>query len=85
MYVWTVETLDEIVDAELDRLPADMKARFVRVAEWMNPSCLSMSGCLTSGAYLRSFGQFGLKEKMVLLEGSMSLPPDGVLSLFMRS
>ena len=30
---WTVETLSETVDAELANLPADMRARFVRVAE----------------------------------------------------
>jgi phage-related protein len=30
---WTVETLNEAVDAELTGLPADMRARFVRIAE----------------------------------------------------
>lgn len=30
---WTVETLDGTVDAELTGLPADMRARFVRVAQ----------------------------------------------------
>ena len=30
---WTVETLDERVDAELEALPPDMRARFVRIAE----------------------------------------------------
>lgn len=30
---WTVETLNATVDAELDALPADMRARFVRVSE----------------------------------------------------
>jgi phage-related protein len=30
---WTVETLNETVDAELAALPADMRARFARVAE----------------------------------------------------
>ncbi len=29
---WTVETLNDVVDAELDALPSDMKARFVRIA-----------------------------------------------------
>jgi hypothetical protein len=29
---WQVETLNETVDAELDELPADMKARFIRTA-----------------------------------------------------
>ncbi len=31
--MWTVETLNPTVDAELETLPADMRARFVRVAE----------------------------------------------------
>lgn len=30
---WTVETLSPAVDAELGELPADMKARFVRIGE----------------------------------------------------
>jgi phage-related protein len=30
---WTVETLNQIVDEELAALPADMRARFVRIAE----------------------------------------------------
>ena len=30
---WTVETLNEAVDAELAALPADMRARFVRISE----------------------------------------------------
>ena len=29
---WVVETLNEIVDAELDRLPSDMRARLVHVS-----------------------------------------------------
>ena len=29
---WTVETLNEVVDAELEALPADMRARFVYIA-----------------------------------------------------
>ena len=29
---WTVETLSDVVDAELDELPADMRARFVHIA-----------------------------------------------------
>lgn len=31
--VWTVETLNETVDAELADLPADMRARLVRISE----------------------------------------------------
>ena len=30
---WTVETLNETVDAEIAALPADMRARFLRIAE----------------------------------------------------
>jgi hypothetical protein len=30
---WTVETLNETVDAELAELPADMRARLVRIAQ----------------------------------------------------
>jgi phage-related protein len=30
---WTVETLNETVDGELDELPADMRARLVRISE----------------------------------------------------
>ena len=29
---WTVETLNELVDAELEALPADMRARFVHIS-----------------------------------------------------
>ena len=31
--VWSVETLNATVDKELDALPADMRARFVRISE----------------------------------------------------
>ncbi len=30
---WTIETLNETVDAELAELPADMRARLVRISE----------------------------------------------------
>jgi hypothetical protein len=30
---WVVETLNEIVDDELDALPIDLRARFVRLAQ----------------------------------------------------
>ena len=33
MEAWTVETLDETVDEELESLPADMRARFIRISE----------------------------------------------------
>jgi phage-related protein len=30
---WTVETLNEVVDAELEELPADMRARFRHISQ----------------------------------------------------
>lgn len=30
---WTVETLNAIVDDEIEALPADMRARFLRISE----------------------------------------------------
>ncbi len=30
---WSVETLSEVVDKELETLPADMRARFVRIVQ----------------------------------------------------
>ena len=33
MSSWTVTTLNEIVDAEIEALPADMRARLVRLSE----------------------------------------------------
>ena len=30
---WSVETLNAVVDTELEALPADMRARFVRISE----------------------------------------------------
>ena len=30
---WSVETLNAVVDKELEALPADMRARFVRISE----------------------------------------------------
>jgi hypothetical protein len=30
---WSVETLNQTVDAELSALPIDMRARYVRIAE----------------------------------------------------
>ena len=38
---WTVETLNETVDAELAALPFDMRARFVRVAELIEATGLT--------------------------------------------
>ena len=37
---WTVETLNDGVDAELDELPADMRARFVHISSLIEESGL---------------------------------------------
>ena len=38
---WTVQTLNETVDAELAALPVDMRARFVRIAELIEAMSLT--------------------------------------------
>jgi phage-related protein len=41
---WTVETLNETVDAEVDTLPADMRARLARVAQLIEEKGLDRLG-----------------------------------------
>ena len=41
---WTVETLNEVVDDELAALPADQRARFVRIAELIEAKGLERVG-----------------------------------------
>ena len=41
---WTVETLNEAVDKELESLPLDMRARFIRVAELIETFGLNQVG-----------------------------------------
>lgn len=41
---WKVETLNAAVDAELSALPADMRARFIRIAELIATSGLEHVG-----------------------------------------
>jgi phage-related protein len=41
---WTVETLNETVDAEVDALPEDMRARLARVAELIEENGLERVG-----------------------------------------
>jgi hypothetical protein len=47
---WTVETLNETVDAELTELPADMRARLVRISELIESVACPMSKSRTSAA-----------------------------------
>lgn len=41
---WTVETLNETVDAEIDALPEDMRARLARIAELIEEKGLEHVG-----------------------------------------
>ena len=41
---WTVETLNAVVDRELEALPADMRARFVRICELIGAVELERAG-----------------------------------------
>ncbi len=41
---WTVETLNETVDAELDALPEDMRARLARIAHLIEEKGLELVG-----------------------------------------
>ena len=41
---WTVETLNETVDQELGALPADLRARFVRIANLIEEFGLEQVG-----------------------------------------
>ena len=41
---WTVETLDKRVDKELEALPVDVRAHFVRIAEMLEASGPSAVG-----------------------------------------
>jgi phage-related protein len=63
---WVVETLDAAVDAELDALPADMRARFVRIARLIQSQGLPNVGMphlrpLESGLWeMRMTGRDGI-------------------------
>jgi len=41
---WVVEFLDETVEAELEALPVDMKARFIRIATMISENGLTEVG-----------------------------------------
>jgi hypothetical protein len=40
---WTVETLNDVVHAELEEIPDDMRARFVYISQLMRSSDWSRS------------------------------------------
>jgi hypothetical protein len=41
---WTVETLNETVDAEIENLPEDMRAKLVRIAQLIEENSLERVG-----------------------------------------
>lgn len=52
---WSVETLNETVDAELEALPTDMRARFEYITRLIED--WSGSASRTSNIYRESFGR----------------------------
>jgi hypothetical protein len=55
---WTVETLNETVDAELAELPADMRARLVRISELIESVACPTSRSRTSATSAGRSGRF---------------------------
>ena len=50
---WTVETLNETVDAEVDALPEDMRARLARIAKLIEDKGLGACGRAAREAHRR--------------------------------
>lgn len=55
---WTVETLNDTVDAELAELPADMRARLARIAELIGAVGYRTSGNRTFATFGTNSGRF---------------------------
>jgi phage-related protein len=49
---WRVQTLDERVDAELDALPVDMRAKFIHIAELL----VAFGPCQVREPYVKPLG-----------------------------
>jgi hypothetical protein len=60
---WTVETLNETVDAELAELPADMRARLVRISERIESVGFRTSKSRTSATSAGSSGRFASRRE----------------------
>jgi hypothetical protein len=61
---WTVETLNETVDAELADLPADMRARLVRISELIESvGLLNGEGATRSALSVGCSGRFVSRGK----------------------
>jgi len=59
---WAVETLGDVVDAEIAALPKDMQAAFLRLAERIEAVGLERVACHTSSISATSFGRCGLAD-----------------------
>jgi hypothetical protein len=55
---WTVETLNEAVDAEVEALPEDMRARLARVASSSRKTTWSVSASRMSSTLKAVSGKF---------------------------
>ena len=71
---WTVEHLNGVVDAELEDLPADMRARFHHISLSIEDFGL-IELRATSSTWTDRFGKCGLKVATVSREPSMSQRP----------
>ena len=82
---WTVETLGDMVDAEIAALPKDMQAAFLRLAERIEAVGLERIGPPTSSTSRTSSGRCGLADETGLLGRSTSPRPGAASSWSMSS
>jgi hypothetical protein len=54
---WTVETLNSTVDAEVEALPEDMRARLARISELIEKRVWSMWASRISGMWKADCGR----------------------------
>src|SRR5688572_12148665 len=81
---WTVETLNEVVDAELEELPADMRARFVRIVRLIEEFGLEQIGepHLTGPLWeMRLKGRDGISRALYVTRHGRSV---GVVRAFVK-
>jgi len=75
MMRWTVETFSNAVDAEIEALPKDMRARFVRLAETIEQLGFEALPFAAVNTLRRSCGNFALAAAMEFLAPSTSRRP----------
>ena len=72
---WTVETLNETINQELEALPSDLRARFVRVVDLIESVGLERVGHPMSDIFEDHCGKFVCRVEMGLPELYMSRLP----------